>query len=132
MRGGGEADGGGGPAASAIGSTATVPGAPTSAAALPAPAASAPNGLTISFNITADCWVQVSADGLVVLERLMKPGEHQMFAADHEIALNIGDAGAFTWSINGRPAKPLGKSGAHKEAHITLANLSDFLQEVRD
>lgn len=97
------------------------------AAALSSPAP-ADSRLTVEFDLSADCWVQVSADGLVVLERVLKAGERQRFAADHEIALDIGNAGAFNWSINGKPAKPLGKAGTHKQAHITLANVSDYWQ----
>lgn len=97
-----------------------------------APASSSPapadNRLTVEFDVSADCWVQVSADGLVVLQRVLKVGERQRFAADHEIALDIGNAGAFNWSVNGKPAKPLGKAGTHKQAHITLANVSDYWQ----
>lgn len=102
------------------------------AVATPTPSSVTPadSRLTVEFDVTGDCWVQVSADGLVVLERLLKAGEHQRFAADHEIALDIGNAGAFTWSINGKPAKPLGKAGTHKQAHVTLANVADYWQEL--
>jgi cytoskeletal protein RodZ len=102
----------------------------TGAAPPPASTATAPadNRLAIEFSVTSDCWVQVTADGLVVLERIMKAGERQKFSAEHEIALDVGNAGAFTWSINGRPAKPLGKTAVHKQARVTLANIGEFLQ----
>jgi len=111
------------PDAAAPASTApvgTVP-APTSAPA-------ADSGLAIEFSVTADCWVQVSADGLVVFERILKAGERQKFSAEHEIGLDVGNAGAFTWSINGKSARPLGKTAVHKQARVTLANIGDFLQ----
>ena len=100
------------------------------AVATPTPSSPAPadNRLTLEFDVSSDCWVQVSADGLVVLERLLKAGERQRFAADHEIALDVGNAGAFNWSINGKPAKPLGKPGTHKQARVTLANVADYWQ----
>ncbi len=112
------------PPAAAAAVSAAIGTAPT---ASPAPA-SAENRLTIEFDVSADCWVQVSADGLVVLERVMKAGDHQKFSAAHEIALNIGNAGVFNWTINGKPAKPLGKAGTTRQAHITPSNVSDFLQ----
>jgi cytoskeleton protein RodZ len=105
---------------------ATPPAA--TAGASGAPATPADEHLKIEFDVTADCWVQVSADGLVVLERVMKAGEHQQFTADHEVALDVGNAGAFNWAINGRSAKPLGKAGTHKQARVTLATVADFLQ----
>ncbi len=94
----------------------------------PAPDRTTESALRIEFNVTSDCWVQIRADGLVVFERLLHAGEHQQFSAEHEVALDVGDAGAFAWSINGRPAKPLGKAGAHKQALVTLATVSLFLQ----
>ena len=106
--------------------TTTLPRAEAAlASSSPTPADSR---LIVEFDVTADCWVQVSADGLVVLERLLKAGEHQRFTAEHEIALDVGNAGAFNWSVNGKPAKPLGKAGTHKQAHVTLANFSEFWQ----
>jgi len=108
------------------------PAQSTTPGVVAAPASSSPapadNRLTVEFDVSADCWVQVSADGLVVLERVLKVGERQRFAADHEIALDVGNAGAFNWSVNGKPAKPLGKAGTHKQAHITLANVADYWQ----
>ncbi len=101
-------------------SAATPGGAPASA--------TADNRLKIEFDVTTDCWIQVSADGLVVFERVLKAGEHEKVAADHEIAFDIGNAGAFTWSINGRPGKPLGKAGTHKQVQVTPTNVTDFVQ----
>jgi cytoskeletal protein RodZ len=105
--------------------TPSASGAAPTASPVAAPSG---NRLTIEFDVSADCWVQVSADGLVVLERVMKVGEHQKFAADHEIGLDVGNAGAFNWTINGKPAKALGKAGTHKQARVTLATVADFLQ----
>jgi cytoskeletal protein RodZ len=108
----------------AAGTAAASSGAVTT----PTPAPAAQDQLKVGFDVTADCWVQVTADGLVVLGRVMKAGEHQQFTADHEIGLDVGNAGAFHWSINGKSAKPLGKDGAHKQARVTLASVADFVQ----
>ncbi|MFI5177180.1 MAG: helix-turn-helix domain-containing protein [Vicinamibacterales bacterium] len=106
----------------------TTSASSTAGAAPPAPTTPTTNRLAIEFSVTSDCWVQVTADGLIVLERVLKAGERETFSADHEIALDVGNAGALTWSINGKSAKPLGKSGVHRQARVTLANVAEFLQ----
>ena len=107
---------------------AAAPGAAPTAAAPAASASAAADQLKVEFDVTADCWVQITADGLVVLERVMKAGERQQFTADREIGLNVGNAGAFNWSINGKPAKSLGKAGAARQARVTLATIGEFVQ----
>ncbi|MEZ5318442.1 MAG: helix-turn-helix domain-containing protein [Vicinamibacterales bacterium] len=92
------------------------------------PPAEARERLTVAFEVTADCWVNVTADGLVVFERVLSPGEPQSFSADHELVLDVGNAGAFTWTINGRKAKALGRDGQHRMAHVTRENLDTYLQ----
>ena len=61
-------------------------------------------------------------------ERLIKAGEKQSFTADHEVALNIGNAGAFTWTLNGKPARSLGPPGTTRAIRITRENVESFLQ----
>ena len=40
---------------------------------------------------------------------------------------NVGDAGAFVYTINGRSGKPLGAPGEVVSTRITLSNVQDFL-----
>ncbi|HET9369571.1 MAG TPA: RodZ domain-containing protein [Vicinamibacterales bacterium] len=91
-------------------------------------APAAPEKLAIQFEFSADCWVRIAADGQVVLERIIKAGEKQAFTADHEVALNVGNAGAFTWTLNGKPARSLGPSGTTRVVRITRENVDSFLQ----
>jgi cytoskeleton protein RodZ len=111
-------------ASPAPGGTAPAPVAPRS---VPADAAANASGLAVEFSVTGDCWVQASADGRVVVQRLFQAGERQRVSADAELVLDVGNAGAFAWSINGRPAKALGGEGAHKRARITPATIGDFI-----
>jgi cytoskeletal protein RodZ len=85
--------------------------------------------LRVAFEVTDDCWIKVSADGLVVLSRLMSAGERQEFSADHEFVLDVGNAGAFSWTINGRSANSLGQSGEHRQVRVTRESVAAFLQE---
>jgi cytoskeletal protein RodZ len=100
----------------------------------PAPATSAPpaamtktSGLSMEIAPTGACWVVVSADGEQVYSGLMKAGDKRTVTAKDHIALNVGDAGTFAYSLNGRQGKPLAAPGAVVSRRITLANLQEFL-----
>jgi hypothetical protein len=61
-------------------------------------------------------------------ERTLQAGETRDTAAGREIYLQVGNAGAVKFSINGRPAKDLGRSGETGSARITRATMERFLQ----
>lgn len=75
----------------------------------------------------ARCWVSVNADGEHVFSGLMNPGDKRVVDAREQIALNVGDAGAFVYTLNGRAGKALGAPGDTVSTRITLANLKDFV-----
>ena len=75
----------------------------------------------------ATCWVSVNADGEEVFSGVMNAGDRRVVTAKEQIALNVGDAGAFAYTLNGRAGKPLGAPGEVVSARITLANLRQFV-----
>ena len=97
----------------------TAPGPATSPAA-------APGQLTIDIQAAAPLWVTGAADGRRVLYRLLAPGERVSVKATDTLAFRVGDASAFTYSINGVPGKPLGGAGEVRDVEITLANYRSF------
>jgi cytoskeletal protein RodZ len=84
--------------------------------------------IVLQLHADQGCWVQISADGRSVLSRNLTSGETQTIEAEREVALQFGNAGAISWTINGRAAKPLGALGEVKRATITLETLTQFLQ----
>jgi len=82
--------------------------------------------VSIDLRAEASCWVKITADGRLVLSRNLSAGESQAFQAEKEISVQFGNAGAITWSINGKPAKALGDAGAVRTATITPDNASTF------
>jgi cytoskeletal protein RodZ len=84
--------------------------------------------LLIEFEVNADCWVRLTGDGKVLLDRRLSPAGRQRFAATRSLVIELGNAGAFSWSINGKPAKSLGKSGATTKVTVTPATVSTFWQ----
>ncbi|HEU4935215.1 MAG TPA: RodZ domain-containing protein [Vicinamibacterales bacterium] len=109
---------------------------PSSATPAPAPVATSgatrPQGvdsaLTLELTTTGDCWVKITADGKVTVARLMHAGDKEKQEVREKAVIVVGEAGAFAFSINGRPAKPLGPAGAVRTAIITKDTLASYLQ----
>jgi cytoskeleton protein RodZ len=97
----------------------------TSGAARPV---SVDSGLAIEIATTGDCWVRMIADGKVTVARLMHAGDKEKQEVRNKAVIQVGDAGAFTFFINGRPAKSLGPAGSVKTAVITKDTLASYVQ----
>ncbi len=72
------------------------------------------------------CWVSVNADGEPVFSGLMNAGDKRVVNAKELIVLNVGDAGAFAYTLNGRVGKALGAPGDAISTRITPANVHSF------
>ena len=67
--------------------------------------------MTLELHPTGSCWVKLTVDGRpVIFARLMAAGEKEIRSVRDEATIEVGDAGAFAFSIDGRPGKPLGQS----------------------
>ncbi len=115
--------------------------APTSvpaseAASQPAPKPQAPpvagevwKGVTIEIVFQADTWIQVYTDGDLKINGLFPAGATARAQADEKVLIHTGNAGGFTFRLNGQPAKSLGRSGqVLTDIKITPENLKDFLE----
>jgi hypothetical protein len=85
------------------------------------------SGLSMEIAPRATCWVSVNTDGEQVFSGLMNAGDKRSVTAKDQIALNVGDAGAFAYTLNGRVGKPLGAPGEVVSARITVANIQQFV-----
>lgn len=111
--------------------SATTSAPPPAAAPVAAPVASAPvqtRALVIKLHADETSWVMITADGKSVLSRNLTAGETQMIEADRDVAVQFGNAGAITWTLNGRAGKPLGALGEVKRATVTKDNVTDFVK----
>ncbi|HEX5215950.1 MAG TPA: helix-turn-helix domain-containing protein [Vicinamibacterales bacterium] len=115
------------PPASAAPGSADPPAASAAPAATP-PAASPSAPLVVEFEVTGDCWIQITTDGKPTTSQLFRAGERRRLEAQREVSLDVGNAGTFLWTINGRPAKALGNPGVHARTRVTAANYQTFLQ----
>jgi cytoskeletal protein RodZ len=98
-------------------------------ATTPGTQAAAPNtsGLSMEISPRAACWVSVNADGEPIFSGLMNAGDKRVVNAKELIVLNVGDAGAFAFTLNGRAGKALGAPGDVISTRITPANVQNFL-----
>jgi cytoskeleton protein RodZ len=108
----------------AAGADRAAPAAPPAAVteAIQAAAQPAAPPLRLSFAVTRECWVAAMADGERAIYRLVQPGEKLTVDAKREIDARFGDAGAVTWTINGKPGASLGDAGAVRNVHCRLPN----------
>ncbi len=74
-----------------------------------------------------NCWVSLTVDGEQVFSALMRAGDKRQVTARDEILLNIGDAGAFAYTLNGSEGRPLGAPGEVVSKRITLADYKNYV-----
>ena len=117
------------PEPGAVATTGTTPAVPAGASGQSPPGApvqAAPQALAIEIQAAAPMWVTGAADGKRVLYRLLAPGERVSIKAQDSLAFRVGDASAFTYSINGVPGKPIGAAGEVRDIEITRDNVRSF------
>jgi cytoskeleton protein RodZ len=126
------------PSAAALPSVAppdTAPPAPESAAKAPVvsnPVPSTPVASTgqiaVHLDAGGESWVRVTVDGTVAVEETLRAGDRRDFKPGRDVYLQVGNAGVVKWTINGQPARDLGKPGQPGTARLTSATLSKYLQ----
>jgi cytoskeleton protein RodZ len=96
--------------------------APPVAEAAPVPAGE----LRLDIAPVADCWVSLTVDGKKLFARVMPAGQKQSFTVAREAVVEIGDAGAFGYSVNGKPGKSLGDKGQARTLKLTPATAAQY------
>ena len=100
---------------------------PAGAGTLAAPAPGQATGLTMQIVPRGTSWVSVTVDGERSFSGVMGPGDQRQVTAQDEIVLMIGDAGAFTYTLNGLPGRPLGAPGEVVSTRITVGDFRDYV-----
>jgi hypothetical protein len=86
-------------------------------------------GVTIEITFRAATWIQVRTDGTLKVDGIFPAGATARAQADEKLLIHTGNAGGFTFRLNGKPAKPLGRSGqVLTDIAITPENFRDFLE----
>ena len=111
--------------------TAPDPAPPTSAStpALLQPAAASDAAvLKLDIHPTSECWVSLTVDGQKLFARIMKSGEHELHNVRREAIVEIGNAGAFAYTVNGHSGKPVGDLGQLKTLTLTPATADQYVR----
>jgi cytoskeleton protein RodZ len=108
----------------------TVPAPPQKVEPEPPPVVEpAWKGVTIEIAFEVETWIQVYADGVLKVDGLFPPGSSAKAQADERILIHTGNAGGFSFLLNGKAAKRLGRTGqVITDIKITPDNFKDFLE----
>ena len=86
------------------------------------------NPMRLELHPTGDCWVRLTVDGRLALSRLMIAGEKEVRQVRETVVIEVGNAGAFAYAIDGRRGKMLGQSGQVRTARITRDTLAQYVE----
>jgi hypothetical protein len=96
----------------------------------PAQSLAVGSGLRLALVVEESCWLEIAADGEVVVSGLKEQGFRQEVTATRELRLWLGNAGGVKVLLNDEPAIPLGRPGqVRKDLTITLDNYRDFVSK---
>ena len=110
------------------GATSSAPVAAASLVAASTPAASsAAPVFRVELTPTQPVFVSASADGQSLFARQLNPGERHVLESTDRLVLRVSDPRAVTWTIDGKPAKPLGLTHDAVTVHVSRENLRQFL-----
>jgi cytoskeletal protein RodZ len=82
----------------------------------------------VHLEATADCWVRATVDGRVDFQEILHAGEKRDIKPGREVRLQVGNAGALKWGINGRNARTLGAIGQIANVRVTSETLANYVQ----
>jgi transcriptional regulator with XRE-family HTH domain len=86
--------------------------------------------LTFEISFLEETWIQVFADGELIIDGIKWPGDKAVVNAQQELLIHLGNAGGITYSLNNKKGKSLGRPGTViKNIRITLENYQKFLSE---
>lgn len=117
------------PADSQAATNAAASGAPAAEKIAAAAAPSFADGLKLELRFKADTWIQVAADGRVVLDGIQAAGRTAALSAGQEFVIQVGNAGGVDYLLNGRPGIPFGETGAVRtDIRISRETAASFLR----
>lgn len=85
-------------------------------------------GFRLELHPSGPCWISLTVDGELVMARLLEAGERLTYTVERVAAIEVGDAGVFEYTLNGRPGRPLGGAGQVRRARITPATLDEYFR----
>ncbi len=115
------------PPAPASASPATDAPVARAAAPGPSPAIDA-SVMRLEIRANGPCWVSLVVDGKKVFARVLQAGERDTRSVQNDAIVEVGDAGAFAFTVDGREGRPLGRSGQVRTLKLTRATLAQYVK----
>jgi transcriptional regulator with XRE-family HTH domain len=86
--------------------------------------------IALEISFIERTWIQVYADGELMVDGIKLPGEVVKIIASEELVLNLGNAGGISYTLNSQKGKNLGPSGAVRtNKRITFENLQEYIEQ---
>jgi cytoskeleton protein RodZ len=82
--------------------------------------------LVVQLHANDEVWIEADADGERKVYQLFEPGQDLRLEGQKEIRLLVGDAAAVSYTINGKPGRPLGGTGVVRQFVISPANVESL------
>jgi len=70
-----------------------------------------PSSIKLIIRAQEDCYIQVKTDGHTVFQGTLKKGRFETWQAKEKIIFSLGNAGAVSLEVNGRPIPSIGRKG---------------------
>lgn len=89
--------------------------------------------IALEISFIERTWIQVYADGELLVDGIKLPGEEVKIIASEELVLNLGNAGGISYTLNNQKGRRLGPSGAvRSNRRITLENLHEYIEQEEE
>ena len=88
------------------------------------------NEILLEISFHQETWIQVYADGELIIDGIKQPGDKAEARAKEELLIHLGNAGGLTYTLNNKKGRAFGPpGGVAKNVVITLNNIEDFLEK---
>jgi cytoskeleton protein RodZ len=111
------------------GATATTGATPTGSPVEPHdgdPGTTTNAPLVVQLHANDEVWIEADADGERKVYQLFEQGQELRLEGQKEIRLLVGDAAAVTYTINGKPGRPLGGTGVVRQFVVSPGNIESL------
>ncbi|MBI2817788.1 MAG: helix-turn-helix domain-containing protein [Acidobacteria bacterium] len=88
------------------------------------PVSTEASALVLNIEARKECWVSISADGQKQWQGILEADRSRRVEARDSFRLTIGDAGAVTLTLNGKPLPAIGRSGEVRTITISSKGLT--------
>ncbi len=89
--------------------------------------------LILDLFFVMETWIQIYADGELIVNGLKLEGEKVQVIAKEELLIHTGNAGGFSVTLNNQTGIPFGKSGeVVRDTRITLENMETFIEQKEE